>query len=79
MQEYDDYLFSTYHFRINDLKKKPLKAYQIDVLRKLNPTEFDLTSWREEGTFQNWLEWFSKIRKTPKDGQLNIFPSSPNS
>lgn len=76
MQEYDTFLFSIYHFKIADLKRKPLKAYQIHVLKRLNPSEFDLQSWREEGIYDDWLEWFSRIRKTPKDGQLTIFDSN---
>jgi len=73
MQEYDTFLFSTYHFKIADLKRKPLKAYQIHVLKRLNPSEFDLQSWREEGIYDDWLAWFSKIRKITQNGQFTLF------
>jgi hypothetical protein len=74
MQEYDTYFQAEFNFKMTDLKRQPLKDWQIDIFRRLNPTEFEINSMREEGTYNRWLEWFSQVRKYPKNGQYILFP-----
>lgn len=63
MQEYDEWFENKWNFKIAQMRRKPLKQWQISILRDLNPTNFELESMKEEGRFEKWMEWFSEIRK----------------
>lgn len=63
MQEFDDYLFEHYRFKIKDLKGRRLKAYQVEILEKLNPTSFHINTMKEMGEYEKWLQWFLEVKK----------------
>lgn len=62
MKEYNAYFENTFRFTVESLKRRPLKQWHVSLLRKLNPSEFDLNSMQEEGKYEEWLQWFSGIR-----------------
>lgn len=62
MQEFDGYLSTNFKITIDTLKGKVLRAWQVHLLRRLNPTEFEINSMQEIGTYDEWLKWFSEVR-----------------
>ena len=67
MQEYDVYLSKKYNFVINDLKGKPIPPWQLSILRKLNPSDFEISSMIENKEYDEWLDWFSSVRNFIKE------------
>ena len=61
MEQYDKFLMETYNITIQKLKGKPLMVWQVDLLRRLNPTDFELTTMKELDEFYAWHEWISKV------------------
>ncbi len=63
MMEFDEYLAQEYCFRLEDIKGKPLPAWIEHLLRKLNPTDFEINTLQEEHQFEAWLAWMSGVKK----------------
>jgi hypothetical protein len=63
MQEFDAYLLANFNISIQSLKGKQLRSWQVHLLRRLNPTEFEINSMQEIGNYDDWLKWFSEVRK----------------
>lgn len=54
MQQFDVFLLKEYCFTIDSLKGNTLMPWQIDLLRRLNPTDFQLETIKELGEFDSW-------------------------
>lgn len=67
MQEYDSYLSKNFNFTIDSLKGKALQPWQVKILRKLNPSNFELESMIENKEYDEWLKWFSSVRNFIKE------------
>lgn len=62
MEEFDGYLFDKFKFKIADLKRNSLKPYQVNILLKLNPSDFEINSMKELNEYEAWEKWFSEVK-----------------
>lgn len=61
MEQYDHYLNITYNLSIDKLKGHALMPWQIDLLRRLNPTDFQINTMKELDEYNEWHNWLSSV------------------
>ncbi|MBB6003862.1 hypothetical protein [Arcicella rosea] len=61
MEQFDNFLWITYRFKIENLKGKALMPWQVHLLRKLNPTDYEINSMVELKEFDDWHQWMSNV------------------
>jgi hypothetical protein len=63
MQQFDVYLSKMYYFTIDSLKGNTLMPWQVDLLRRLNPTDFQLETIKELGEFDSWHYFIRDVQR----------------
>ncbi len=61
MAQYKAFLSLKYHIDLEKLKGKPLMPWQADLLRRLNPTDFQIATIKEFQEYDAWHEWMSSV------------------
>jgi hypothetical protein len=63
MKQFDVFLSKEYHFTVESLKGKILLPWQVDLLRRLNPTDFQLETIKELGEFESWHLFIRDVQR----------------
>lgn len=71
MEQYDFFLFEKFNIHVKALKRNPLLPWQVDLLRRLNPTEFQIETMKEISEYKEWQEWLSNVMKICKSKPLS--------